>query len=91
MERELKDNKRAAERHFSQFSNILYFEKALAKKFRNNTAKQEDMPWLRLRFQNKEMFKKFKQEKLASALEKQKAGKKLDFFEYRLILDQSEK
>ena len=91
MERELRDNERAAKRHFNQFSNILYFEKALAKKLRNNTAKQEDMSWFRLRFQNKEMFKKFKKEKLASALEKQKAGKKLDFLEYRLILDQSEK
>ncbi|GAJ21126.1 unnamed protein product, partial [marine sediment metagenome] len=32
---------------------------------------------------------KLKQEKLAVALEKQKAGKKLNLFEARLILEQS--
>jgi len=82
MERELSDNKRAAEHYFNQFSKTL---------IRNKKAKQKEMPWFRLSMKNKAIFKKFKQERLASALEKQKAGKKLDFFEYRLILDQSEK
>jgi len=39
----------------------------------------------------KEMFKQFKNEKLAIALEKQKLGKKLDFYELKLILERSKK
>jgi hypothetical protein len=37
------------------------------------------------------MFKQFKNERLAIALEKQKLGKKLDFYEFKLILDQPKK
>jgi hypothetical protein len=37
------------------------------------------------------MFKQLKNEKLAIALEKQKLGKKLDFYEFKLILEQSKK
>ncbi len=36
-----------------------------------------------------EMIEKIKQDKLATAIEKQKAGKKLNLFEARLILEQS--
>ncbi|GAH23415.1 unnamed protein product, partial [marine sediment metagenome] len=39
----------------------------------------------------KEMFKQFKKERLAIILEKQKLGKKLDFYEFKLILDQPKK
>ena len=37
------------------------------------------------------MIEKMKKDKLAEALEKQKAGKKLNLFEARLILGQSER
>lgn len=92
MERELSENKRAAERYFLQFSKTLNYENEISKKIRyNNKAKQKEMPRFELRIKNKELFKKFKQEKLAIALEKQKAGKKLHISEYRLILNSHSK
>ncbi|MFX1387929.1 MAG: hypothetical protein ACFE9M_11990 [Promethearchaeota archaeon] len=92
MEKQLSENKRAAERYFLQFSRALNYENEISKKLHYiNKLKQKEIPWFGLSIKNKELFKKFKQEKLAVALEKQKSGKKLDFYEYRLILDRSEK
>ena len=92
MGKELGENKRAAERYFLQFSKTLNYENEISKKIRyKNKAEQKEMAGFGLRIKNRELFKKFKREKLAIALVKQKAGKKLHISEYKLILNSQSK
>jgi len=52
-------------------------------------AKEKQRQKTKYIIKNKRLRKKFKNKKLEIALEKQKSGKKLDFYEFKLILDHS--
>ena len=62
-------------------------------RFFRNKAKAKEKRVINTKYiiKKKRLKKKFKNEKLEIALEKQKSGKKLDFYEFKLILDQSKK
>jgi len=62
-------------------------------RFFRNKAKAKEKRVINTKYiiKKKRLKKKFKNEKLEIALEKQKSGKKLDFFEFKLILDNSKK
>ncbi|MFW9784620.1 MAG: hypothetical protein ACFFFB_20230, partial [Candidatus Heimdallarchaeota archaeon] len=91
MEEELIENKKAADRYHEQYLQVMNQRKKSPKskkpyrsyKKPNITSKQNK--------KKNEMMEKIKQDKLAEALEKQKAGKKLNLFEARLILEKSER
>jgi chromosome segregation protein len=91
MEEELIENKKAADRYHEQYLQVMNQRKKSSKGKR--PYKQYKKPNVKA-VQNKkknEMMEKIKQDKLAEALEKQKAGKKLNLFEARLILEKSER
>ncbi|GAG80381.1 unnamed protein product, partial [marine sediment metagenome] len=62
-------------------------------RFFRNKAKAKEKRVINTKYiiKKKRLKKKFKNEKLEIALEKQKSGKKLDFYEFKLILDNSKK
>ena len=91
VEENLIENKKAADNFHDKFLNLMNQKKKYSrgkgsyksspKKYKKNyktSSKQE------------EKLEKIKQDKLATALEKQKAGKKLNLYEARLILEKSE-
>jgi hypothetical protein len=60
--------------------------------FKNKAkAKEEQRQRTKYIIKKKRLQKKFKDKKLEIALEKQKSGKKLDFYEFKLILNHSKK
>ena len=97
MENKLKENKDAADHYYQHYLEIMnQNERDIIKKiwFKPKAQPQRRKiitPRLESIITRKEMFKQFKNERLAIALEKQKLGKKLDFYEFKLILDQSKK
>ena len=89
LEEELIENKKAADAFHEKFLRAMNQKKLLSRKNRNfkyrkNVKKPQKFDKKRL-----EEIEKLKQEQLAIALEKQKAGKKLNLFEARLILEKS--
>lgn len=91
MEEELIENKKAADRYHEQYLKLMNQRKKLSKGRRPyRPGKRPTVKVSQVKKRN-EMIKKIKQDKLALALEKQKAGKKLNLFEARLILEKSEK
>ncbi|MHA1478755.1 MAG: hypothetical protein ACTSPU_11195 [Promethearchaeota archaeon] len=97
MENKLKENKDAADHYYQHYLEIMnQNERDIIKKitFKPKAKPQRReiiTPRLQSIITRKEMFKQFKNERLAIALEKQKSGKKLDFYEFKLILDQPKK
>jgi len=97
MENKLKENKDAADHYYQLYLEIMNRnERDMIKKiwFKPKAKPQRREiipPRLESIITRKEMFKQFKNERLAIALEKQKLGKKLDFYEFKLILDQPKK
>ncbi|MFW9876947.1 MAG: hypothetical protein ACFFG0_27960 [Candidatus Thorarchaeota archaeon] len=91
MEEELIENKKSADRYHEQYLQVLNQRKKFSK--RKRPYKPIKKPTTRIdQFKKKnEMIEKIKRDKLAEALEKQKAGKKLNLFEARLILEKSER
>ena len=89
MEEELIENKKSADRYHEQYLNLMTQRKKISKGKR--PYKTNRKPSIRTSQINKrsELLEKIKQDKLATALEKQKAGKKLNLFEARLILEKS--
>ncbi|MFX1279963.1 MAG: hypothetical protein ACFFA3_11140 [Promethearchaeota archaeon] len=91
MEEELIENKKTADRYHEQYLQVMNQRKKFSKgkKFYKPSKK----PVIKsVQFQKRnEMIEKIKEDKLAEALEKQKAGKKLNLFEARLILEKSER
>ncbi|MFX0081459.1 MAG: hypothetical protein ACFE94_06885 [Candidatus Hodarchaeota archaeon] len=91
MEEELIENKKSADRYHEQYLQVMNQRKKISRgkkpyKPSKQPAKRTDQ------FKKKnEIMEKIKQDKLAEALEKQKAGKKLNLFEARLILEKSER
>jgi uncharacterized coiled-coil DUF342 family protein len=100
MEEDLIKNKQAADDYHGQFLELMNQRKKLPKSKRPyNSSNRGNRPSKRpkkMTFNNRranenKMLAKMKQEKLASALEKQKAGKKLNLYEARLIFEKSYK
>ncbi len=93
IEEELIENKKAADSFHEQFLEVVNQKKKLGKvkkaprqrRQKGKTSYKSNMP-------NKSdpALEKLKQEKLASALEKQKTGQKLNLFEARLVLESKE-
>ncbi len=91
MEEELIENKKSADRYHEQYLQVMNQRKKISKGKR--PYKPFKKPGSRTDHFKKrnEMIEKMKKDKLAEALEKQKAGKKLNLFEARLILEKSER
>ncbi|MBY9016485.1 MAG: hypothetical protein KGD68_12390 [Candidatus Lokiarchaeota archaeon] len=73
----------------NQNNNKLIIEEQLS--FFKNEAKAKEKRYTKNIIKKKRLKKKFRNKKLEIALEKQKSGKKLDFYELKLILDHSKK
>ena len=97
IESELLGAKHATDRYLQLYSELKnrnkkkLIEEQL--RFFRNKAKAKEKRVINTKYiiKKKRLKKKFKNEKLEIALEKQKSGKKLDFYEFKLILDNSKK
>lgn len=91
MEEELIENKKAADRYHEQYLQVMNQNKKNSKGKRPyNSNRKSPIRVAQIKKKN-EMIEKMKQDKLTEALEKQKAGKKLNLFEARLILEKAER
>ncbi len=101
IENELLGAKRATDKYLQLYSELKNLNKKKVIEdqlsFFKNKAKTKkkvlEKPVINTKYiiRNKRRKKKFRNEKLEIALKKQKSGKKLDFYELKLILDQSKK
>ncbi|GAH04968.1 unnamed protein product, partial [marine sediment metagenome] len=89
LEEELIENKKAADQYHEQLLRVMDKRKKISKGKRpyHSSQSRSKTPYRKNTRKNNEL-EKLKREKLAIALEKQKAGKKLNLFEARLILEQ---
>lgn len=89
IEEQLIENKKKADNYHEQFLKLMNHRRAFSgNKQSYKKGKRPKKPY-KVNLKKEEELEKIKQEKLATALEKQKAGKKLDLFEARLILEKS--
>ena len=89
IEEELIKNKKEADKYHEQYLKLINQRKKFPKSKQSyKQGKRSKKPYKPQTKRNEEL-EKIKQEKLATALEKQKAGKKLDLYEARLILEKS--
>jgi len=90
LEEELIENKKAADEYHEKLLQVMNKRKKISKGKRPYYPSQSrsKTPY-RKKTRKSDEIEKLKREKLAVALEKQKAGKKLNLFEARLILEQS--
>lgn len=94
-EEDLIENKKEADRYHFQYLDAMSQKKKRdkgRKPYRQKgtkTFQPKQKSRRRTPSKDKELLEKIKQDKLATALEKQKAGKKLNLFEARLILEQN--
>jgi len=86
-EEELIENKKAADRYHEQYLQVMNQRKKISKGKKPYTPTKRQPS--RFRQEKNKMLEKIKENKLAEAIEKQKAGKKLNLFEARLILEKS--
>jgi len=88
-EEELIENKKAADRYHEQYLQVMNKRKKISKdKGPYNPSKRPPYRSKQIN-KKKQMIEKIKENKLAEAIEKQKAGKKLNLFEARLILEKA--
>ena len=89
LEEDLIENKKTADKFHEQYLKRMNQRKKTYKGKRPYSSGKK--PGAKFNHANKkiELIQKIKQDKLATALEKQKAGKKLNLFEARLILERS--
>ncbi len=91
LEENLIENKKAADVYHEKFLHVMNKRKKESKgKQSNYSSRKSKYPKRRPTHRNYEL-EKLKQEKLATALEKQKSGRKLNLYEARLILERSSK
>ena len=89
LEENLIENKKAADAYHEKFLRVMNKRKKESKGRQSNySSKKPRPPKKRFTHRNSEL-EKLKQEKLATALEKQKSGRKLNLYEARLILESS--
>ncbi|MFX1302840.1 MAG: hypothetical protein ACFFBV_05520 [Promethearchaeota archaeon] len=92
---ELMENKTSAEGYYQLFLKLMDQNKKTLLNKLSNRPKSKIRPWkietanVKAIIKKKKKYKKLEQKKLAIALDKQKAGKKLDFYELQLILKHS--
>ncbi len=95
MEENLIENKKSADNYHEQYIEAMNHKK---KRFKNKKpyhprakqgSRKTSRPYRKDQSKDRRLMEKMKQDKLAVALEKQKAGKKLNLFEARLILENS--
>ena len=97
MENRLRENKNTADHYYQQFLKVMnqngniIIEEKLYKSNEKLQQIKKISPRLESIIEKKNLYKKYMQDKLAIALEKQKAGKKLHISEYELILKHSKK
>jgi len=97
IENELLGAKQATDRYLQLYSELKNQnkKKLIEEQLRpfKNKAKAKEKRKIKTKYiiKKKRLKKKFRNEKLEIALEKQKSGKKLDFYEFKLILDNSKK
>ncbi|KKL89695.1 hypothetical protein LCGC14_1912120 [marine sediment metagenome] len=91
IEEELIENKKKADSYHEQYLKLLNQRKKTYKGKKPYKPNKKLITKIKQKTIKYEMIQKIQQDKLAMALEKQKAGKKLNLFEARLILEQSEK
>jgi hypothetical protein len=97
IENELLGAKQATDRYLQLYSELKNQnkKKLIEEQLRpfKNRAKAKEKRKIKTKYiiKKKRLKKKFRNEKLEIALEKQKSGKKLDFYEFKLILDHSKK
>jgi hypothetical protein len=95
IENELLGAKQATDRYLQLYSELKNQnkKKLIEEQLRpfKNRAKAKEKRKIKTKYiiKKKRLKKKFKDKKLEIALEKQKSGKKLDFYEFKLILDHS--
>jgi len=89
LEEELIENKKAADSYHEQFLKIMNQRKKFPRNKRPYKQTKKPRHTYKAKTQRDEEIEKIKQDKLATALEKQKAGKKLNLYEARLILEKS--
>ncbi|MFX1393620.1 MAG: hypothetical protein ACFFAH_08595 [Promethearchaeota archaeon] len=94
-EEELKEYKELSNHFHSYFLKVLDQNEKKLKRLYKSRSKQKprqiQSPMINLIVEKKKLHKQFIREKLAIALEKQKAGKKMHISEFKLILDDSKK
>jgi len=89
LEEDLIENKKTADKFHEQFLKLMNQRKKTYKGKRPYSSGKKQIAKFNQANKKFELIKKIKQDKLATALEKQKAGKKLNLFEARLILEKS--
>jgi len=89
MEEELIENKKAADHYHEQFLKLMNQRRKISKGKRPYYTSKRPVKKPTPSTKKNELLEKLKQDKLEKALEKQKAGKKLNLYEARLILEQS--
>ncbi len=89
LEEELIENKKTADRYHEQYLKVKNQRKKTYKGKKPYSPNKRPHPKYNQSSKKNEMLEKIKQDKLATALEKQKAGKKLNLFEARLILEKT--
>ena len=89
LEEELIENKKTADRYHEQYLKVMNQRKKNYKGKKPYGPSKKPTRNFNQLIKKNEMMKKLRQDKLATALEKQKAGKKLNLFEARLILERS--
>lgn len=88
-EEELIENKKAADNYHEQFLKLMNQRRKISKGKRPYYANKKPFKKPPPKTRKKELLEKIKKDKLEKALEKQKAGKKLNLYEARLILEKS--
>jgi uncharacterized coiled-coil DUF342 family protein len=89
LEEDLIENKKTADRYHEQYLKVKNIIKKNFKGKRPYRQGKKPVSNFNRYSKKNERIEKIKQDKLATALEKQKAGKKLNLFEARLILEKS--
>jgi len=89
LEEELIENKKTADRYHEQYLKVMNQRKKNYKGKKPYGPSKKPTRNFNQFIKKNEMMEKLRQDKLATALEKQKAGKKLNLFEARLILERS--
>jgi len=89
LEENLIENKKAADAYHEKFLRVMNKRKKESKGRQSNYSSKKPRTSKRPSTHRNSELEKLKQEKLAVALEKQKAGRKLNLYEARLILESS--
>jgi uncharacterized coiled-coil DUF342 family protein len=90
VEEDLIENKKAADNFHDKFLRLMNQKKKISRGKRPyKSSSKRHKRYYKTNSKQEEKLEKMKQDKLATALEKQKAGKKLNLYEARLILEKS--